>query len=91
MNNFHYNQDPLYDAIEKILTGAVNDSDSVEEQQDVDMGTATIIAPNNKLHGKQVRIFYKFNDGRINVQYKKSNKKGDVLNFTLTKDQYKKD
>jgi len=56
-----------------------------------DMGTATITAPGNKLHGKQVSIFHKFDDGRLNVQYAKSVKKGDVLNLTLQKDQYKLD
>jgi hypothetical protein len=55
------------------------------------MGTATITAPGNKLHGKTVSIFHKFDDGRLNVQYAKSDKKGDVLNLTLQKDQYKLD
>ena len=55
------------------------------------MGTATITAPGNKLHGKQVSIFHKFDDGRLNVQYAKSDKKGDVLNLTLNKGQYKLD
>jgi hypothetical protein len=55
------------------------------------MGTATITAPGNKLHGKQVSIFHKFDDGRLNVQYAKSDKKGDVQNLTLQKDQYKLD
>jgi hypothetical protein len=32
MNNFHYNQDPLYDAIEKILTDKANDSSVPEEK-----------------------------------------------------------
>ena len=55
------------------------------------MGTATITAPGNKLHGKQVSIFHKFDDGRLNVQYAKSDKKGDVQNLTLQKNQYKLD
>lgn len=55
------------------------------------MGTATITAPGHKLDGKHVHIFHKFDDGRINVQYPKSDKKGDVLNITLTKGQYKLD
>lgn len=55
------------------------------------MGTATITAPGNKLHGKQVSVFHKFDDGRLNVQYAKSDKKGDVLNLTLNKGQYKLD
>jgi hypothetical protein len=53
------------------------------------VGTATITAPGNKLHGKRVSIFHKFDDGRLNVQYAKSDKKGDVLNLTLNKGQYK--
>jgi hypothetical protein len=55
------------------------------------MGTATITAPGNKLHGKQVSVFHKFDDGRLNVQYAKSDKKGDVLNLTLNRGQYKLD
>lgn len=55
------------------------------------MGTATITAPGNKLHGKQVSIFHKFDDGRLNVQYAKSDKKGDVQNLTLQNNQYKLD
>lgn len=55
------------------------------------MGTATITAPGNKLHGKQVSVFHKFDDGRLNVQFAKSDKKGDVLNLTLNKGQYKLD
>lgn len=53
------------------------------------LGTATITAPGNKLHGKMVSIVHKFDDGRLNVQYAKSNKKGDVVNLTLKKDEYK--
>lgn len=51
-------------------------------------GTATITSPGNRLHGKTVSIFHKFPDGRINVQYRKSPKKGDVINLTLNKGQY---
>ena len=55
------------------------------------MGTATIVDTGNKsgLDGKQANIFHKFDDGRINVQYKKSDRKGDVRNLTLNKGQYK--
>jgi hypothetical protein len=59
----------------------------VEESDN--LGTATIVAPGNKYHGKTVRVFHKFDDGRINVQYKKSDKKGDLVNLTLNKGQYK--
>jgi len=62
---------------------------SLEEGYGV--GTATITAPGNKLHGKQVTIFHKFDDGRLNVQFANSSKKGDVTNLTLQKDQYKLD
>lgn len=65
--------------------------EGVELEEAMGMGTATITAPGNKLHGKQVSIFHKFDDGRLNVQYAKSDKKGDVLNLTLKKDQYKLD
>lgn len=39
------------------------------------MGTVTITSPGNPLHGKQANIFHKFDDGRINIQYEKSDKK----------------
>jgi hypothetical protein len=65
--------------------------EGVELEEGYGMGTATITAPGNKLHGKQVSIFHKFDDGRLNVQYAKSDKKGDVLNLTLAKNQYKLD
>jgi hypothetical protein len=63
----------------------------MKEAMAMGMGTATITAPGNKLHGKQVSIFHKFDDGRLNVQYAKSDKKGDVINLTLNKGQYKLD
>jgi hypothetical protein len=75
-------------------------SDKDEDETKVDeakssygMGTATIVDVGNKsgLDGKQVNIFHKFDDGRINVQYTKSDRKGDVRNLTLTKGQYKLD
>lgn len=65
--------------------------DSMDEASQFKMGTATITAPGNPLHGKQANVFHKFDDGRINVQYAKSDKKGDVLNITLNKGQYKLD
>ena len=69
---------------------AVEEEVSIEEGNgSYNMGTATITAPGNKLNGKQVSIFHKFDDGRLNVQYAKSDKKGDVLNLTLNKGQYK--
>jgi hypothetical protein len=52
------------------------------------MGTATVTFIGSSLNGKKVDIFHKFPDGRINVQYKKSDKKGDVINLTLKKGQY---
>jgi hypothetical protein len=55
------------------------------------MGTVTITAPGNILHGKTANIFHKFPDGRINVQHRKSDKKGDVINLTLKKGEYKLD
>ena len=70
---------------------AKNVKEGAELEEAMGMGTATITAPGNKLHGKQVSIFHKFDDGRLNVQYAKSDKKGDVINLTLKKDQYKLD
>lgn len=55
------------------------------------MGTATVTFIGSRLNGKKVDIFHKFPDGRINVQYKKSDKKGDVINLTLRKGQYELD
>jgi hypothetical protein len=55
------------------------------------MGTVIITAPENTLHGKTANIFHKFPDGRINVQHRKSDKKGDVINLTLKKGEYKLD
>ncbi len=52
------------------------------------MGTATVTFIGSRLNGKKVDIFHKFPDGRINVQYRKSDKKGDVINLTLRKGQY---
>jgi len=79
-------KDTLLEAATKILTG----NTQLDEATD-DLGTATIVAPGNKYHGKTVRVFHKFDDGRINVQYKKSDKKGDLINLTLNKGQYKLD
>jgi hypothetical protein len=66
-------------------------SESTIEESSNDLGTATIVSPGHKYHGKAVRVFHKFDDGRINVQYKKSDKKGDLVNLTLNKGQYKLD
>jgi hypothetical protein len=66
-----------------------------EAKSSYGMGTATIVDPDNKsgLDGKQVNIFHKFDDGRINVQYDKVLRPGkvDVRNLTLKKGQYKLD
>jgi len=64
---------------------------NVEIEEGYGMGTATITASGNVLDGKKVNIFHKYDDGRINVQYSKSDKKGDVINLTLNKGQYKLD
>jgi len=61
------------------------------DEASFNMGTATITSPGHTLDGKTANIFHKFDDGRINVQYRKSNKKGDVVNMTLKKGQYKLD
>ena len=81
-----------YSQLNDIYNETIREGVELEEAKgSYDMGTATITAPGNKLHGKQVSIFHKFDDGRLNVQYAKSDKKGDVLNLTLKKDQYKLD
>ena len=49
----------------------------------------TIHSPGHQLHGVTADVFHRHDDGRINVQVRKSSKKGDVLNLTLKKDQYK--
>lgn len=48
-----------------------------------------IHAPGYPLHGKEADVFHRFDDGRVNVQVRHSNRKGDVTNLTLGKDQYK--
>lgn len=86
-------KDFVLDKLVKLKEDAsVEESDTIEEGNgSYGMGTATITAPGNKLHGKQVSIFHKFDDGRLNVQFANSSKKGDVTNLTLKKDQYKLD
>jgi hypothetical protein len=69
----------------------LNLSEETIEEASNDLGTAIIVSPGHKYHGKAVRVFHKFDDGRINVQYKKSDKRGDVINLTLNKGQYKLD
>lgn len=49
----------------------------------------TIHSPGHRLHGVTANVFHRHGDGRINVQVTNSVKKGDVLNLTLNKDQYK--
>jgi hypothetical protein len=68
---------------------ALGEDSKLDEAQN--MGTATIVDTGNKsgLDGKKVNIFHKFDDGRINIQYKQSDRKGDVRNLTLNKGQYK--
>jgi len=80
---------------EKAALAAVR---NLKEESDLDeatgthsLGTVTITAPENTLHGKTANIFHKFPDGRINVQHRKSDKKGDVINLTLKKGEYKLD
>ena len=51
--------------------------------------TVTIHAPGNPLHGKKGEVFYKHDDGRVNVQIRHSQKKGDVTNLTLHPHQFK--
>lgn len=56
------------------------------------MGTATIIKSGHFMNGKQVDVFHKFDDGRINAQYRKNDSKGRMVhNMTLKPDEYKLD
>ena len=83
---------------------AMNDPDVVEYIYDFDemelheapssfkMGTATITKSGHFMDGKQVDIFHKFDDGRINAQYRKNDSKGRMVhNMTLKPDEYKLD
>jgi len=83
---------------------AMNDPDVVEYIYDFDemelheapysfkMGTATITKSGHFMDGKQVDIFHKFDDGRINAQYRKNDSKGRMVhNLTLKPDEYKLD
>lgn len=54
-----------------------------------DGSKVTIHAPGHRLHGKTGSVFHRHDDGRVNVQVRHSNKRGDVTNLTLNKDQYK--
>jgi hypothetical protein len=65
--------------------------DNMSEAPKFNMGTATITRPGHTLDGKKVYIFHKFDDGRVNAQYVKSDRKGDILNLTLKQDEYKLD
>jgi hypothetical protein len=53
------------------------------------MGHVTIDSPGHRLHGKKADVFHKHEDGRVNVQIRHSNKKGDVTNLTLKPNQFK--
>jgi len=56
------------------------------------MGTATITKSGHFMDGKQVNIFHKFDDGRINAQYRKNDSRGRMVhNMTLKPDEYKLD
>jgi hypothetical protein len=50
---------------------------------------ATIEKPGHPLHGKTGRIFYKHDDGRINVQLANPHKRWDVTNLTLKPGEFK--
>jgi hypothetical protein len=50
---------------------------------------ATIEKPGHPLHGKTGRIFYKHDDGRINVQLTNPHKRWDVTNLTLKPGEFK--
>jgi hypothetical protein len=53
------------------------------------MGHVTIDSPGHRLHGKKADVFHKHEDGRVNVQIRHSNRKGDVTNLTLKPNQFK--
>ena len=53
------------------------------------MGHVTIDSPGHRLHGKKANVFHKHEDGRVNVQIRHSNRKGDVTNLTLKPNQFK--
>jgi hypothetical protein len=63
----------------------------VDEQGVVEssMGHVTIDSPGHRLHGKKADVFHKHEDGRVNVQIRHSNRKGDVTNLTLKPNQFK--
>jgi hypothetical protein len=51
-------------------------------------GHVTIHSPGHRLHGKKANVFHKHEDGRVNVQIRHSDKKGDVTNLTLKPNQF---
>ena len=71
----------------------VYDFDNMDEaKSSYGMGTATITKSGHFMDGKQVNIFHKFDDGRINAQYRKNDSRGRMVhNMTLKPDEYKLD
>ena len=72
-----------YDAKNKMKK---EESEQVDEEQEEHV---LIHVPGNIHHGKKARVFYKHPDGRINVQLRHSQKKGDIDNFTLKPGNFK--
>lgn len=62
---------------------------TAEVQESFGKGQVTIHMPGYPMHGKKADVFHRHDDGRVNVQIRHSNKRGDVSNVTLGKDQYK--
>ena len=72
------------------MLGFVEFKESAEEiEESFGKGQVTIHSPGHPLHGKTGDVFHRHDDGRVNVQIRHSNRKGDVTNLTLGKDQYK--
>lgn len=60
----------------------------VLEGEDKAQKSVVVKSPGHRLHGKTARVFHDFGDGRLNVQIRNSDKKGDFTNLTLKKGEY---
>lgn len=71
------------------IKAALKKEDVEEIEESWNMGQVTIHSPGHRLHGKKADIFHKHEDGKVNVQIRHSDKKGDLTNLTLKPNQFK--
>jgi hypothetical protein len=78
-------------SVTEFMESHTSDKEEIDEApSSFKMGTATITKSGHFMDGKQVNVFHKFDDGRINAQYRKNDSRGRmVYNITLKPDEYK--